>query len=207
MNTQPPKIKISLTNFLDFVCLTGGPKLEVVKEVKSNPEYSPVTDFYKGLREGLINNHKTNRDIDALDIIIKKITDPKKVKNYTLCIEKYKKFLSNKSIAWFEPPSKHWQTGTLDIRVNPEIGLIYDNKHYAIKLYFKSEPLSKNKASLILTLMEYQLQQNEALDIKMAILDVRRSKLFPKEDKELPLLPLLEVEAAGFVTLWNGITI
>lgn len=203
--TKKSKIEISLTDFVDFVCKAGSSKLTKVKQIKNRDTYSPATDFYKALREGIVTNHQQNGDKRSLNKIIDNITDTKKIKSYTDSVEGYKKFWGRKSIKWFDPPFKHWITGDIDVRINPELGLEYDNKFYVIKLFLKNEKLSKDKVDQILTLMESQLRNNLDEDIKMAVLDVKNSKLFIKEDTDISLLPLLDGEAKSFEAIWNGI--
>lgn len=54
MAAKSKGIEISLTDFVDFVCKSGSAKLTQVKKVKYRDDYSPATDFYKALREGII---------------------------------------------------------------------------------------------------------------------------------------------------------
>lgn len=199
------KMEISLTDFVDFVCKAGSAKLTKVKQIKNREEYSPATDFYKALREGIIKNHQNDADKSELKKIIKSIVDPKKVKNYTEAINGYIKFWGRKDIKWFEPPFKHWIVGDLDVRINPELGLEYDGHFYIVKLFLKGDKLSKDKIDQILVLMESQLRGTLDKSIKMSILDVKNSKLFIKDNDDITLLPLLNGEAKSFEIIWNGI--
>lgn len=199
------KIEISLTDFVDFVCKAGSSKLTKVKQVKNREAYSPATDFYKGLREGLIRIHEAKGEKKDLKKIIDSVTDAKKLKNYKEAIEGYKKFWGRKNLKCFKPPFKHWIKGDLDVRINPELGLEYDKNFIVVKLYLKSDKLSKDKIEQILTLMESQLRKGLEAEIKMAVLDVKNGKLFTKENDDISLLPLLEGEAVSFETIWKGI--
>jgi len=205
MPTRKREIEISLTDFVDFVCKAGSAKLTQVKKLKNREAYSPATDFYKGLREGLIENHQADGDKSGLKNIWDSVTDEKKKKNYAEAIEGYKKFWGRKAVKWFKPPYKHWIVGDLDVRINPELGLDYDGKYYVVKLYFKKDKLSKDKIDQILTLMESQLRKHVEDEIRMAILDVKNSKLFIKNDDDLSLLPLLDGEARSLEAIWKGI--
>jgi hypothetical protein len=51
-----------------------------------------ATDFYKPLREGIIEIHKTDGNKTALDALIFGLTNSKKKKNYPEAIAGYKKF-------------------------------------------------------------------------------------------------------------------
>lgn len=93
----------------------------------------------------------------------------------------------------------------MDVRINPELGLEYDGKFILAKLYLKSDKLSKDKISQILTLMESQLRKEVDEEVRMAVLDVKNAKLFVKEDEDISLLPLLDGEARSFEAIWKGI--
>lgn len=205
MAIETPTIDISLTDFVEFVCKAGSAKLNFVKKIKNRNPYSPMTDFYKALREGIINNQKANGEKSNLNGILKSLTDPKKQTNYKEAIDGYKKFIGKKTIVWFDPPFTHWRVGELDVRVNPELGLFYDETYYVVKLYFKSEKLSKDKIHQILTLMENQLGNLSGDKRKMAILDVKNSKIFVKDDEDISMLPLLDGEAKSFQAIWHGV--
>jgi hypothetical protein len=199
------KIELSLTDFVDFVCKSGSTKLTKVKQIKNREDYSPATDFYKALREGIQGIHRKNGKKKELKAILDSVSDPKKIKNYAESIEGYKKFWGRKEPVWFEPPMKHWIVGELDVRINPELALEFDGKKFLIKLYFKSDKLSKEKITQVLTLMESELRSEVDADVNMAILDVKNGKLFIKEDRDLTLLPLLKGEAMSFEIMWDGL--
>jgi hypothetical protein len=199
------KIELSLTDFVDFVCKSGSTKMTKVKQIKNRDEYSPATDFYKGLREGIQEIHQKNGKKKELKEILDRVKDPKKLRNFLECIEGYKKFWGRKDITWFQPAFKHWIIGEVDVRINPELGLEIDGKFYLVKLYFKSDKLSKEKVTQILTLMESQLRTEVEPEVDMAILDVKNSRIFIKEDKDVSLLPLLKGEAMSFEIIWDGV--
>lgn len=203
--TTRKTIEISLTDFVDFVCKAGSSKLTKVKQIKSRDDYSPATDFYKALRKGIIKNHENGGGKKELNKIIDSITDPKKIKNYNEALTGYKKFWGRKHITYFLPPYKHWIIGDVDIRINPELGLEYDDQFFVVKLYLKSDKLSRDKIDQILTLMESQLRKKVEQEVKMAVLDVKNAKFYVKEDSDVTLLPLLDGEARSFETIWNSL--
>lgn len=200
-----PKIEISLTDFIDFVSKSGTPKLTKVKTIKYRPEYHPSSDFYKAFREKLIAIHKMDKNKASLDTILNELTDEKKKANYPAAIKGYKKFWGSKKIKWFEPPSKKWAIGDLQVSVNPELGLVYGDKLLVIKLYLKSERLSKDKISQILALLEKRLRRKDEEEITFGVLDVKNGKLFTNDSKDISLMPLLEGEARSFETIWKSL--
>ena len=54
------KTKISLTEFVDVIIKAGTEKLTKVRNIKNKPEYDPRFDFYRPLRNYLIEYHKEN---------------------------------------------------------------------------------------------------------------------------------------------------
>lgn len=199
------KISISLTDFIDFVCKSGGTKLTKVKQIKNRDDYSPATDFYKTLREGIIKIHKNDDSKNKLDELVNNLTDGKKVKNYPLAISGYKKFWGRKKLLWFDPPHKHWKSGDIDIRINPELGLEINGEFLVIKLYLKAEKLTKDRMQQILALLENNLRKEVEPEITFCVLDVKNSKLYKNLNRDNSYMPLLEGELKSFETIWKSI--
>ena len=198
-------INISLTDFIEYISKVGTSKFTVVNQIYSREEYQPAFDFWKALREGIVDLHQSNKEKSELDKILLDLTDKKKINCYPALIESYKSFLGRKKIEWFEPPFKEWKTNDLRVKLNPELGLEINDKLYVIKLYFKSEKLSQMKADLILLLMNTKLKKGNYKDVTFAVLDVERKKLFEKTKLGETHLPLLEGEALGFISIWNSL--
>jgi hypothetical protein len=197
------KIMISLTDFIDFVSKTGSTKQTQVNKVKNRDDYHPAKDYYKYLREGIIEVHQKSGGKNEFKEMVNYATDPRKQENYETAINGYLKFLGRKKVKWIDPPHKHWLTGDLDVKVNPEIGLLIDGDEHFIKLYFKSDKLSKIKASQIMNLLEAELRPEVSNDAVFAVLDVREGKIFANTGKDKSLLPLLVGEAMSFQAIWD----
>lgn len=200
-------ISISLTDFIDYVSKIGASKYTLVSKINSRDEYQPAFDFWKSLREGIINLHKNNEEKEKLDLIILDLTDKKKLNRYPELITKYKSFLGRKTIEWFDPPYREWEKDDLRVRLNPELGLDINGKYYAIKLYFKAEKLSQIKADLILLLMNNELKKKDFKNVNFAILDIGSKKLFEKTKLNKSHIPLLEGEALSFINIWKSLNI
>lgn len=197
--------KISLTDFIDFVSSVGTTKFSIVKKISKRGYYHPAFDFWKPLREAIIELHQEGGNKNDLDKIMKGITDKNKQNRYPELISQYKSFLGRKETKWFEPPFEEWKHDDLNIRLNPELGLNINGKPYIIKLYFKSEPLSKKKSDLLLLLIKEKLQKGKFKNTNFAILDIGRKKLFEKTKLNSDNLALLEAEANSLLTMWNSI--
>lgn len=197
---------ISLTDFVDFVISSGTPKLTKVLQIKRRGDYQPAHDFWRELREGIVNFHKSHATgKHELDRILATLDD-KKTARYADCLSGYKRFLGRKRITWFEPPNGRWTSGGLVIRINPELGLNIEGKRYVVKLYFKKEPLSRRRTDIVRLLLHAALNNvANRPGIHYAILDVPRWKLFDDRPPDQALVPLLNGEASNFITIWNSI--
>lgn len=199
------EIQISLTDFVDYISKSGSPKMTLVRQLKAREDYHPVKDYYRILRDGLEEFHIDGKDKRELDKLVEGLNDKSKQKNYEELILAYKGFLGKKKITWFAPPFKHWKNNDLMIRLNPELGLEINGQKHIIKLYFKSDPISRNRVDLILTLLSNELKTKKS-DFKIGLLDIRAKKLYT-DDKLDPveLLPLLIGEAVSLETIWKKI--
>ncbi|WP_200340823.1 hypothetical protein [Rhodovibrio sodomensis] len=171
--------EIPLTKFVDFVAKAGTPKYTVVKKTKQliDEGYIPSKDMWKQLRDRIVEIHRNGEPVDELKKISGYKANANKAKHYPDAIKNYIKWAKGKNIKWFEPPKSVVNLSNLNIRSNPELGLIIDGNYYAIKLYFKSEYLPKNRASVINEILHEQISYENMHNCTPAILDVRKRKL------------------------------
>lgn len=83
---------LTLSDVVDVFSKSGTPKATTVRTVKNRDAYSPATDYYRPLRNALVQLHSNGQNRKALDGILPTITDFKKVGNYHELIDGYKKF-------------------------------------------------------------------------------------------------------------------
>ena len=121
-------MNISLTDFIDYVSKAGTSKFTLVNQIFNRDDYNPAFDFWKAMREGIVDLHKNSKDKAELDKILNELADKKKINRYSTIISSYKSFLGRKKTFWFDPPSKDWQFNDLKIKLNPEIGLEINDK-------------------------------------------------------------------------------
>ena len=197
---------ISLTHFVDFVSKAGTRKLTVVKNIKQQlqDEYDPAVDFYKPLRDAIVQMHKSSQPKSALDSLLADLTDKKKITAYPPIVKGYQKFLGSKQVSWFEPPKDEWNHGGLSVKVNPEIGLLISDTPYVIKLYFKADQLTKLRIDIATHLMELTLS-NKGKPLVFGVLDVRNGKLFPAGVALPGITALLQGEAVSFASIYAAI--
>lgn len=197
-------IEISLTDFVDFVTRSGATKLTKVRQLKDRPPYSPQTDYYKTVREGIVEMHRESRPVEALLRVCHNLP-PNKQQNYPVVVNAYQKFCKQAKPRWFAPCSGTWQYDDLSVRLNPEVGLFIDDTPHIIKLYFKHDKISRDKVGSILQLLEKEFAGEKARGVRFGILDVHRSKLLIRNPGDRDLMPLLYGEANSLQTIWKSL--
>ncbi|NRR31096.1 hypothetical protein HSX11_12990 [Oxalobacteraceae bacterium] len=196
---------ITLSDVVDVFSKSGTPKATNVRHIKNRPDYSPATDFYRPLRIALTALHANGKDRKALDSILPTISDLKKIKIYNELVEGYKKYWGRKDISWFNPPRGTYSHSGVDVRVNPELGLVIDGKRSVIKLYLKTDEITKQRIELIPALMEISLRQHLQKDDIVGLLDVRKGKLHLLGTSITPATAMVNAELAYIATLWPNI--
>lgn len=181
---------LTLSDFLNFVKKPGAQKIAFLEQVLNRGLYKPEEDYYLGVRRNLIESAKNGLSKEALKEFLQKV-NPKKHGHYKLIIDGYYRFLNNKELQWVVPPNGALVSENLRIKINPEIGLLLNDKRLAIKLYFKKEKIAKEEANLVISLMEKSFKDT---GFQSALLDVRRSKLHFIEDSSKPYIVLAESE-------------
>lgn len=197
--------KISLADFVDIVSKSGTPKATKVAQVKNRPPYNPATDFYKQLRDKIIDTHLNNRDKQYLIDSIEALPNLKKAAHYQAILNGYTTWWGKKKLEWFSPPSDVFSYNNIDVNVNPELGIISNGHPYIIKLYLKADPLTKNRIDIVTYLMEVCLRQHCSSKEIMAIFDVRNSKLITSSVIISSLNATLKAELAYIEALWPNV--
>lgn len=200
--------EITLTSFVDFVSKSGTPKLTVVRRTLKQFEegYGPEKDFYKRIREAIVDMHRSGKPLSEVSNILPGLTDKKKMANYPKLFQGYKKWTGWKGAQWFNPPSVSWQSGELNVRVNPELGLTIKSTPHLIKLYFKADALTKNRIDIITHLMAVTCGRRTPKGCVMGVLDIRRSKLFTPTVPIDELGTSLRAEAAYWMAAWRELS-
>jgi hypothetical protein len=199
-------ISISLTDFVDFVASSGSPKLTKVTEVKNRADYHPGKDFWKTLRDAIVEFHNTGQtNKKYFDQAISGITEKNRKALYPEVVKKYKSFLGNKQITSSPIQKLVWSHAGLDVRANPELLLTINDDPHLVKLYFKKETLSKNRVAIIQLLLQLAFSSTIQQPVKYCVLDIQRNKLYSASAPDVKLRPLLEGEATAFVTIYNAL--
>jgi hypothetical protein len=198
-------IKISLTDFVDIAAKSGTPKATKVAEVKRRPDYEPRFDFYKQIREEIIQTHRANRKSDSLRLFPSRVTDRKKSASYQKIVDGYLKWLGKKETVWSDPPKRLYRSGGVEVIVNPELSLSFRGESYLTKLYFKDDPLDRFRVEVILSLMEHTLKGHSPPNVVMSVMDARRGKLFIWRANSKSRMALVDAEIAYIASIWPHI--
>lgn len=196
---------ISLTDLVDIAAASGTPKITKVRDIKYRAPYSLASDFYPPFREHIMELHQEGLTRNHVADIIEQLGDEKKLTNYPPLVEGYKRWWGRKTIEWFEPHSGLWSGHGVDVRVNPELGLEINGTIHLIKLYMKSDPLSKRRIDLITHLMDITLSSLCTAPTVMSVLDVLRSSLISPTVPIPDLTAAVNAELAYIAALWNEI--
>jgi hypothetical protein len=196
---------LSLTDLVDVVSKAGTPKATKVIEIKHRKSYAPATDFYRPLRDALVDIHRRGRAPTSLDAFLAAITDVKKRSNYPEVIDGYKQWWGKKNLVWFDPPRATYGHAGVDVAVNPELGLVINDTRYVIKLYFKADAATKLRVDLITVLMEVALRPRSTNGEVVALLDVRRAKLFTLGAAVPATKAVVDAELAYIAALWPSV--
>ena len=195
--------RVSLTYFVDFVLKVGTPKLSGVKEFKEH-RYDHLTDFYKPLREAIVDMHEQGKPDRALDEFLATLTDERKRRIFPGLVEGYRRFL-RPTMKWFTPPHTTLPVGDLEININPELGFEIDGTPYLIKTYFRGEPLAQKRVAVVLGLITSALGPGRPGTV-FGMLDVKNARLHTLKSAPNPRLGLLiRGEAAAFSTIYAAV--
>jgi hypothetical protein len=197
---MPQANTVSLTTFVDFVSKSGTPKITVVRRFKHGAAYRPAFDFYKPLRDAIVQVHAQGKPKKTLDDLVAALADPRKVEAYAAVVRGHKRFMRRHPARWFDPPRGSWAEGGLVVHVNPELGLELGHVRHVVKLYFKAEKLPKRNVATVTRLMEKALGQ-PGPRTRFAVLDVRRGALHVLGGSMPGIDALLSSEAASFAAI------
>ena len=200
-----PRIRISLTDFVDIVASSGTPKANKVRQIKNRPEYKPAFDFYKAIRDRIKETHKGSKPKSHVRDLMSTLTDKNKLTAYPEVIDGYLRWWGRKNLQWFDPTSTLFSRHDINVSVNPELGLYVVEQPHLIKLYFKAVGLTKKRIDVILHLMKRTLSGSSPRRTTMAVLDVRRSRLYAPTVEVPNLSAILSAELAYIAELWPNI--
>lgn len=199
------EIRITLTEFVNFINSSGMKKMTIVSAAKAKHEEQEGNpfDYWKEFKDEVKRLLKKKGDKEDLWELVETVREEQR-ENYNQMIRGYLKFWKPTRMEWVNPVKKMANIGGVKMILNPEIGVKWQGKEYMIKLYLKAnESLDKRHADIILALMESELREKAGESIEFAILDVRRGKLFLHVENDPRLLILLKSEGMEFAEMWK----
>jgi hypothetical protein len=192
---------VSMTTFLDFTTATGSARVSQLRRAKKGyaQDYSPARDYYKFLREAIEETFEEGWSSKSLKSLLSELPDSRKAEAFEECRKGLTKWVGNKQIICLPRKRVTWSSGSLTVRINPELRLSIAEQPHAIKLYFKGEKISKQRVDVALHLLEAKAVKGDT----PGILDLRRGKFYVPTVAKAGMSALLKAEAAAFTSLWE----
>lgn len=196
--------KISMSNLADIASSSGLTRQSKVRALKRRGPYSPGIDFYKSLREGLVDVHRGGITRAQLVQLAEAQSDPRRGGPYRSAIAAYLKWWGQKEIALLDPPRDTYSKHGVDVSVNPEMAMSINGTKYLVKLHLNRDPLDTFKVNVITSLMELVLRAKCKNGEVMAVLDVNRAKLHPLGTQAEKYRILIDGELAYVAGIWDS---
>jgi hypothetical protein len=197
-------LQVTSTTYMDFLLRTSIARLRVVREAREQYEdggYQQGQDYYRRMREGIVDMHRIGGDSAALWQIVEAAPVRKRT-NFEACAKGYEAWMRKRGFIWSRrPASRLWKHGGLSVIVNPELLMRIDDEPHRVKLYFKAPPIKQAGANLVIHLFEAV----SPTDAHIAVLDVRRGKMFRKTRSSRDYETVLRSEALSFSAMWQAV--
>lgn len=191
---------ILFKEFSDIATSAGIPKVNKIKKEKHRPPYQPAQDFYKQLREAIIECHENTLGLPHIIKVANNCPNPERRPKYQSLAKGYVKWAKSIGGSWIKPSRRKFLSSGVEIVVNPELGLSNGSSEMLIKLYFNQEALTQTRANFMLALMAATDQRN--IFDKYVVLDVRKSKAFQFTGNLSLYLQACQAEAAYISAIW-----
>jgi hypothetical protein len=192
-----------MTPFIDFCAAEWGTKVSVIKQAKNRfgQEYDPATDYWKRMREGLVDVISQGGRPADVDAVVTSVSSTKVV-NYRAVAKGAATWLRSARPTWVgAPKAVNWTSGSLTVKVNPELLVDIGGQRHVIKLYLRAgDKLTKRRVDSTLHLLELTHGRRGA---RVGILDMRRHNLIAPTRLIPGIDALLAGEAAAFAQMWD----
>ena len=197
---------ITFTDFVNIAQSAGIMKLSKIKTVKTRGTYSPAKDYYKPLREKIIEKCERAEDIEDITIEIQ-LANAKKQENYkNICNNMISWKQKNKSLIWLPPPKGYFKPNIIGIKVNPELAFQAESGSVSIiKLHMNKEPLTKAKLQIAAYLFQRTLREHCPQNASFSFLDLHQGKIFPVKEMHDAIDTFLAAEVAYIEHIWDSV--
>lgn len=194
----------TLTDFINIVQSPGTTKFSKIKQIKHRV-YSPATDYYKSLREKIIDVISESEDIKQINLAVAAAHANRREHYAAIASNMISWYAKQKNLSWLEPPRGYYKPNSIGIKVNPEIGFQdSDGKVSIIKLHMNKEALSKGKLEVAAYLFYTTLAPQCPPNTTFAFLDLHQGKLFPVKKLHDSGSIFLAAEIAYIEQIWGS---
>lgn len=193
-------VRVPMALFTEFVGAPPSSKVASVQRFKDTVQpYDARTDYYKQLREFIPKNHRKGGSTrDLLNFAAS--AAPRKAANYGSRAGAYARWWDGRKVKWTGPRQFAWESGSVEVSVNPEVVAAFDGVPHAVKLYFKKEHFSVDRANVTLRLLELAYGGSRS-DRVLVVLDLAHDQVFESQESLAALDPYLAGEAASFAAM------
>ena len=193
----------SFTRFVDFLLKSGEKRLtEVRSHINAKADY----DYYADFRVAAAGVLRQNVQLALLPLWVEEKVDARKRVIYRELVENYARFAAGVQ-GWSEPTARDLSIGRgFSVHVNPELGVILGGQKTFVKLYCRKDPLTIPRADVTLGVME-EAFVGAASGPRLAVLDVRRNRLFSAHDRQSHVTKtraLVKADGAAYVALYSA---
>lgn len=191
----------------DFAHLTRVPEKSrrpIVNKAwrQSLQEYPVQGDYYKQVREGMVRVHKRGESLDALADVVSRVHHDKQP-HVARVVKAYIQWCEGHVLEFFPARKGYWQAHGVDVRVNPELGLVIDGIPHLIKVNFTKSPVPVAEARIMTHLMHRVLAAQVPANCVMAVLDLATGTLYGSTRPSPALDAVLEEHVAQVRVLWE----
>lgn len=177
-------------------------KLSKIKRIK-NRIYSPASDYYKPLREAIIEVTSSGDDANNIFATIQSAHHTRQ-ENYTKICENFIHWITTKNgWAWQTPPRGYYGDSTIGVRVNPELAFVdkFGGLHI-VKLHFNQDSLSRGRLDVAGCLFFQSLAPKCPESTKFYFLDLHQPKLFSVKQTDNADV-FLDAELQYIKSIWS----
>lgn len=194
---------ITFTDFINIVQSPGTTKLSKIRSIK-NRVYSPATDYYKGLREKIIEVLSSNDDVNHITSAIFEAHATRQ-ENYRIIADNMIAWLGKqRGLTWHEPRRAYYRPNKIGIKINPELAFQdASGKVNIIKLHMNKDALSRGKLEVASYLFYIALAPQCPENTVFSFLDLHQGKLFPIKKLHDSGATFLDAEISYIEQIWD----
>ncbi|MCB6541293.1 hypothetical protein SDC9_134911 [bioreactor metagenome] len=195
---------ITFTDFINIVQSPGTTKLSKIRNIKKRV-YSPATDYYKGLREKIIDVLSSSDDINCISDAVSRASVARQA-NYRIIADNMLAWLGkHRGLIWYDPPKAYYRPNKIGIKIHPELAFEEANGTInVIKLHMNKDALSKGKLEVAAFLFYNELAPKCPQNTVFSFLDLHQGKLFPIRQLHESGSIFLQAEIAYIEQIWDS---